>query len=63
MLIFASFTPDIGLYQEYKRGIERYREWFDPALEIHDGAVTVPTGPGTGVTDIQAIIKNAEPVA
>jgi L-alanine-DL-glutamate epimerase-like enolase superfamily enzyme len=24
MLIFASFTPDIGRYQEYKRGMERY---------------------------------------
>ena len=62
MLHFASFTPDIGRYQEYKRGIERYGDWFDPALEIRDGFMTVPTGPGTGVTDIQAIIEGAEKV-
>jgi len=60
MLIFASFTPDIGRYQEYKRGIDHYRDWFSPALEIRDGAMTTPTGPGTGITDIQAIIKDAE---
>jgi len=63
MLIFASFTRDIGRYQEYKRGIECYSDWFAPALEIHDGAMTAPTGPGTGITDIQAIIKDAESIA
>ncbi len=63
MLIFASFTPDIGRYQEYKRGIERYSNWFDPALKIHDGAMTVPTGPGTGMTDIQTIVEGAESIA
>jgi len=60
MLHFASFTPDIGLYQEYKRGIERCADWFDPPLEIRDGAITAPTGPGTGVSDIQALVKGSE---
>jgi len=59
MLHFASFTPDIGRYQEYKRGIERYCEWFDPVLKIQDGAMTAPTGPGTGITDIQTIVKGS----
>ncbi|MDA0745126.1 MAG: mandelate racemase/muconate lactonizing enzyme family protein [bacterium] len=63
MLIFASFTPDIGQYQEYKRGIEKYSDWFRPALEIRDGTMTVPQGPGTGITDIQEIIKGAEQIA
>lgn len=60
MLHFASITPLIGRYQEYKRGIERYKNWFDPALEIRNGAMSVPTGPGSGITDIQPLIKNAE---
>jgi L-alanine-DL-glutamate epimerase-like enolase superfamily enzyme len=60
MLHFASFTPDIGRYQEYKRGIEKYREWFDPVLKIQDGAMTAPTGPGTGLTDIQEIMKGSK---
>jgi len=62
MLIFASVTPDIGRYQEYKRGVEKYSDWFAPALTIRDGAMTVPTAPGTGITDIRAIIKDAEPI-
>lgn len=60
MLIFASFTPDIGRYQEYKRGMERYRDWFDPLLEIGDGSMTVPTGPGTGIADIGVVVAGAE---
>lgn len=60
MLIFASFTPDIGRYQEYKRGMDRYRDWFDPLLEIGDGSMTVPTGPGTGIADIGVVVAGAE---
>jgi L-alanine-DL-glutamate epimerase-like enolase superfamily enzyme len=62
MLHFASYTPDIGRYQEYKRGIERYCDWFDPALEIRDGSLSVPNGPGTGVRDIRAIVEGAKRV-
>jgi L-alanine-DL-glutamate epimerase-like enolase superfamily enzyme len=63
MLHFASVTPDIGRYQEYKRAIERYRDWFEPALEIRNGALTVPTGPGVGIRDLSQLLKDAEPVA
>jgi len=52
MLHFASCTPDIGAYQEYKRGIETYRDWFDPPLKIVDGELTVPSGPGVGIASI-----------
>ena len=61
MLHFASFTPDIGLYQEYKRNIERYAGWFDPPLKINDGAITVPQGPGVGIKDISSLVKDAKP--
>ena len=62
MLHFASYIRDIGLYQEYKRGIERYSNWFNPPLELKDGAITVPEGPGVGITDISDVLKGAEPV-
>ena len=62
MLHFASCTPDIGLYQEYKRNIDTYRNWFGPPLEIRNGALTVPTGPGTGIVDFQDLFKGAERV-
>jgi len=62
MLHFASRTADIGRYQEYKRGIEKYRDWFDPPLDIIDGELTVPTGPGVGITSIRDVLKDAERV-
>jgi len=62
MLHFASFTPDIGKYQEYKKGTERYSNWFDPPLEIRDGSITVPQGPGVGIKDIGELLKGAKPV-
>ena len=63
MLHFASFTPDIGEYQEYKKGTERYSNWFDPPLEIKDGSITVPRGPGVGIRDIEELLKGAKPVS
>jgi L-alanine-DL-glutamate epimerase-like enolase superfamily enzyme len=62
MLHFASYWPDIGAYQEYKRGVERYGKWFSPRLEIRDGAITVPKGPGVGITDIKDLLAGAKPV-
>ncbi len=62
MIHFASTTPDIGRYQEYKRGIEKYKDLFDPPLEISDGALSVPTGPGVGITNIADLLKGAQPV-
>jgi L-alanine-DL-glutamate epimerase-like enolase superfamily enzyme len=60
MLHFASRTKSIGHYQEYKRGIERYADWFDPHLTITDGRLSVPKGPGLGIRDIAAVIQGAK---
>jgi L-alanine-DL-glutamate epimerase-like enolase superfamily enzyme len=62
MLHFASRTKSIGRYQEYKRNIERYRDWFEPKLTINDGRMSVPKGPGVGIKDISAVIKGAKQV-
>ena len=62
MLHFASRTKDIGRYQEYKRNIERYSDWFDPPLSIRDGKLGVPTGPGVGIRDIGAVLSGARQV-
>jgi hypothetical protein len=55
-------TPKVGRYQEYKRGIEKYSDWFDPPLKIADGAFTVPRGPGVGIKDIKAVLQDAKVV-
>ena len=62
MLHFASCTPDIGKYQEYKRGIEEYGDLFDPPLEAKDGKMSVPSGPGVGIAEVENLVKGAEPV-
>jgi L-alanine-DL-glutamate epimerase-like enolase superfamily enzyme len=62
MLHFASCTPDIGQYQEYKRNIEKYSDWFDPPLQIRNGALIVPDGPGVGIRDIAGVLEGAKPV-
>ena len=62
MLHFASLTPDIGQYQEYKRNIERYSNWFDPPLQIRNKALIVPEGPGVGIKNIADVLQGAKPV-
>lgn len=62
MLHFASCTPKIGPWQEYKEGVKQYGDWFNPPLRIVDGALTVPKGPGVGIADPKEILKGAEVV-
>lgn len=61
MLHFASCVPRIGPWQEYKEGVKDYGSWFDPALRIVDGALTVPSGPGCGIADPASVLKGAAP--
>ncbi len=62
MLHFASCTPKIGPWQEYKKGVETYGQWFHPPLRINDGALSVPKGPGVGIVEPKEILKGAEEV-
>jgi L-alanine-DL-glutamate epimerase-like enolase superfamily enzyme len=61
-LHFASCTTQIGPWQEYKKGVETYGQWFDPPLRIVDGAINIPRGPGLGLADSKEILKGAVPV-
>jgi len=62
MLHFASATPNIGAFQEYKGSVERTGKWYDPPLKLVDGAITVPTGPGLGLATEADIFRNPKPV-
>lgn len=62
MVHFASCVPKIGPWQEYKAGVKQYGDWFNPAVRIIDGAITVPTGPGVGISDPKEVLKGAEVV-
>jgi L-alanine-DL-glutamate epimerase-like enolase superfamily enzyme len=61
-LHFASCTPKVGPWQEYKKGVESYGQWFNPPLKIVDGAISVPKGPGLGLADPKEILKDAKVV-
>jgi L-alanine-DL-glutamate epimerase-like enolase superfamily enzyme len=62
MLHFASCVPDIGRYQEYKLGTEKFGSWFDPPISIKDGKMTVPSGPGVGIKDVAGLLSGAKEV-
>ena len=59
---FAACTPRIGPWQEYKKGVETYGQWFDPPLRIRNGALTIPQGPGVGLADPAGLLRGAVPV-
>ncbi len=60
VLHLASFTPNMGDFQEYKGGLERTGSWYDPPLRLENGAINVPTGPGSGIK--ADILREAKPV-
>ncbi len=62
MLHFAACVPDIGRYQEYKLGTEKYGTWFDPPITVKSGKMTVPGGPGAGIKDVAGLLKGANEV-
>jgi L-alanine-DL-glutamate epimerase-like enolase superfamily enzyme len=62
-LHFSSIVPDVGPYQEYKEGIEKYADWFQPKLQIKNGLLMVPQGPGVGIKDIAGVLKGASEVS
>ncbi|MGH9661224.1 MAG: mandelate racemase/muconate lactonizing enzyme family protein [Bryobacteraceae bacterium] len=59
MLHFASCVADIGRYQEYKLGTEKYGSWFDPPIQVKEGKMTVPSGPGVGIKDVAGLLNGA----
>ncbi len=59
MLHFASCVRDIGRYQEYKLGTERYGAWFDPPITANNGKMSVPGGPGVGIRDLKGLLQDA----
>jgi L-alanine-DL-glutamate epimerase-like enolase superfamily enzyme len=59
MLHFGSYVTDIGRYQEYKLGTEKFGSWFDTPIKVVNGKMTVPKGPGVGIKDIAGLLKGA----
>jgi L-alanine-DL-glutamate epimerase-like enolase superfamily enzyme len=62
MLHFTSCVQDVGAYQEYKMGTEKYGSWFTEPITVRDGKMSIPQGPGVGIKDIKGLLQGAAPV-
>jgi L-alanine-DL-glutamate epimerase-like enolase superfamily enzyme len=49
VLMLASFTPNMGKYQEMKNGYPETKDFFTTNLVLKDGAMNIPTGVGLGM--------------
>jgi L-alanine-DL-glutamate epimerase-like enolase superfamily enzyme len=59
---FASFTPNIGKYMEFKGNTDLPIECKSSSLVCKNGQVRCPTGVGLGVTIDPAFVKRAKPI-
>jgi L-alanine-DL-glutamate epimerase-like enolase superfamily enzyme len=59
---FASFTPNIGPYMEFKGNAEIPVTCRTSSLKSMNGVVRCPSGPGFGVTIDPAFIEKAKPI-
>lgn len=59
---FASFTPNIGDYMEFKGNTDLPVVCTTSTLKCERGVVRCPSGPGFGVTIDPAFVKSAKPV-
>jgi L-alanine-DL-glutamate epimerase-like enolase superfamily enzyme len=55
-----SFIPNMGRFQELKTDYEFTAPMFEPPIEIKDGFINIPTGPGNGLVHTEDLIKNAK---
>lgn len=63
LLQFCSFTPNLGLFQEYKGDVTRTGAWFGPAIVFKNGALNIPTAPGFGMTAAADLLKAARKIS
>jgi hypothetical protein len=59
---FASFTPNVGPYMEFKGNASLPVSCATSSLRCEKGRVRCPTGVGFGVTVDPAFVKRAKPV-
>jgi L-alanine-DL-glutamate epimerase-like enolase superfamily enzyme len=62
VLHFVSRTPNAGPFQEYDAAPRKRATWYTPSMEVKNGMLEVPTGPGLGITIDPAVLAKAEVV-
>jgi len=59
ILHFSSYTPNIGKYQENKKGFEISNELLGGQMTLADGCLNIPDSIGIGICEDHAILKKA----
>lgn len=59
ILHFSSYTPNIGKYQENKKGFELANELLDGQLTLTDGTLNIPESIGIGIRENHSMISKA----
>jgi L-alanine-DL-glutamate epimerase-like enolase superfamily enzyme len=62
VLLFASVTPNVLPYQEMKSGYPETRNFFTTPLQLRDGRMRVPEGPGLGMAFDRDFFDRAEEI-
>ena len=62
LLQFAAAVPNLYGLQEYHVDSEPEERWYSPALEVRDGKIAVPAGPGLGIEIDPTALRKAEKV-
>jgi L-alanine-DL-glutamate epimerase-like enolase superfamily enzyme len=56
---FAACTPNVGPFQEYNAAPQKPDARFSPSLEVKNGAIAVPAGPGLGIEIDPEVLRSA----
>lgn len=59
-LQFAAIVPNLGPYQEFQAMPLKSETWYSPYLEVKNGVLKLPTGPGLGFQYDAAFINSAD---
>ncbi len=58
-LHLASFTPNMGAFQEFHVRRVGQAPWYAPDLQLHNGALKIPSAPGLGLAIDESSLKKA----
>ena len=62
MLHFASCTPNLAATRNINSAWKSTGSWLDPGIQVKDGKMSIPTGPGVGIKDLAGLLKDAKEV-
>ncbi|MDH7571473.1 MAG: mandelate racemase/muconate lactonizing enzyme family protein [Armatimonadota bacterium] len=62
MLHYAACAPNPGAFQEYNAAPQPPQTWFSPSLQVRNGVLVLPDGPGFGLSFDPVLVEKAVPL-